>query len=248
MTDAHTPTIPSAWRDELIIALRARDMPGARIGEVLAEVDEFCTDSGLDAPTAFGSPAAYAASLTAPAGGTRAGLRDDLRTVGRILPGFLGLMVVQACLGDDGPDLVVTAGWLAGLPVMLLATVLTVRSLGRSTATGWRAHAVPVAVIVATLAVVVALILLLTTPVVTVPDAVAFPLAALLLLGPALAGTQRARRRPTADVVSDPRADPDQVRRDNVRADVLAAWILPGFAVIGVGVTLGLNAMLDLLA
>jgi len=248
VTDAHTPTIPTAWRDELIIALRARDVPGTRIGEVLAEVDEFCTDSGLDAPTAFGPPTVYAATLTARAGGTRAGLRDDLRILGRTFPGLLGLVLVQACLRGDGPDLVVTAGWLAGLPVILLATLLTVRSLGRSTASGWRAHAAPVAVVVSALAALTALVVLVTTPVVTVPDSVALPLAALLLLGPALAGTRRARLRPTADLVSDPRADPEQVRRDNVRADVLAAWILPGFAVIGVGVTLGLNAVLDLLA
>ena len=51
MTTSH---IPAAWRDELVLALRLRDASGARIGEVLAEVDEFCADSGQDALTAFG--------------------------------------------------------------------------------------------------------------------------------------------------------------------------------------------------
>ena len=104
------------------------------------------------------------------------------------------------------------------------------------------------AVIAATLAVVVALGVLLTTTVVTVPDVVAVTLGAVLLVGDAVAGTVRARRRPTADVVSAPGADPEWVRRRNVRADILAAWLLPAFAVAGVGVLLVMNAVLDRLA
>lgn len=227
-----------------MLALRVRDVPGARIGEVLAEVEEFCADSGLDARAAFGDPAAYAESLTTSTGEDRPGLREDLGSVSRALPGFLGLVLVLACLVEDGPDLPLTAGWLLGLPLMLGASVVVVRAVGRSTSAGWRRLVAPAAVVATTLALVVALGLLLTVPVATVPDVVALPLGALLLVGDAVAGTVRARRRPTADVVSAPGEDPAQVRRRNVRADVLAAWMLPGFTVVGVAFLLGTDALL----
>lgn len=246
MTDAHSPssTVPRSWRDELVLALRLRDVPGARIGEVLAEVEEYCADSGLDAPTAFGEPGAYAESLTTSADPTRHRVRDDLRDVGRTLLGFVGLMVVLACAATDGPDLVVTAGWLLGLVVVLAASVLTVRTIGRTTTSGWRGLLLPAAVVGAALVAVVALGILLTTPVATVPDVAAVTVGAVLLAADGIIGTVRAQRRPTADVVSAPGADPDDVRRRNVRADILAAWTLPGFALVGVVVLAGLDVLL----
>ena len=247
-TQATVPTVPPGWRDQLVLALRLRDVPGARIGEILAEVEEFCADSGVDAETAFGAPAAYAESLTTSEGRARPSLREDLRTTGRALVGFVGLVVIMACVVDDGPDLAITVGWLLGLAVVLAGSVLTVRVLGRVATTSWRGMAGVAAVIAVTLAVVVALGVLLTTTVVTVPDVVAVTLGAVLLVGDAVAGTVRARRRPTADVVSAPGADPEWVRRRNVRADILAAWLLPAFAVVGVGVLLVMNAVLDRLA
>ena len=45
------------WRDDLLIELRARAVPGRRIGELIAEVDAHCTDSGLDPAEDFGTPA-----------------------------------------------------------------------------------------------------------------------------------------------------------------------------------------------
>lgn len=203
-TQATVPTVPPGWRDELVLALRMRDVPGPRIGEILAEVDEFCADSGLDAGTAFGDPAAYAASLATSEGRTRTRLRDDLRTTGRTLVGFLGLVVVMACVVDDGPDLVITVGWLLGLAVVLVGSVLTVRVLGSTGPARWRGLVAAGVVIVATLGAVVALGMLLTSTVATVPDVVAIAFGALLLVGDAVVGTVRARRRPTADVVSAP--------------------------------------------
>lgn len=242
MTEART--VPTAWRDELVLALRLRDVSGARIGEVLAEVEEFCADSGQDAPEAFGDAAAYAESLTAGAGRGPVGLRGDLGAVGRALAGFVGLMLVLACVVDDGPDLVVTAGWLLGLLVVLAASALTVRLLGRDGATGRRGLVGPTLVVVLALAGVVALGLLLTAPVATIPDGVALTVGGLLLVGDALVGTVRARRRPTADLVTAPGADPAETRRRNVRADVLAAWIMPGFAVVGVALLVAIDALL----
>jgi hypothetical protein len=175
-------------------------------------------------------------------------LREDLRTTGRALVGFVGLVVIMACVVDDGPDLAITVGWLLGLAVVLVGSVLTVRVLGSVATTEWRGMAGVAAVVAVTLAAVVALGVLLTTTVVTVPDVVAVTVGAVLLVGDAVVGTVRAVRRPTADVVSAPGADPEWVRRRNVRADILAAWLLPAFAVVGVGVLLGMNAVLDRLA
>ena len=53
------------WRDSLVTELRLRDIPGERIGEVLAEVDTHCGDSGQTPAEAFGDPIAYAESLVA---------------------------------------------------------------------------------------------------------------------------------------------------------------------------------------
>jgi hypothetical protein len=53
------------WRDVLLTELRLAEVPGQRIGEVLAEVDGFCADSGQTPQEAFGDPVAYAQALVA---------------------------------------------------------------------------------------------------------------------------------------------------------------------------------------
>lgn len=53
------------YRDELILALRLRDVPALRIGDALAEVDSHTADTGEDPRDAFGPPAAYADALVA---------------------------------------------------------------------------------------------------------------------------------------------------------------------------------------
>jgi len=248
MTEPRTPStaghVPAAWRDELVVALRMRDVTGARIGEILAEVEEFCADSGQDAPTAFGAARAYAESLVTGDEGARRGLGGDVRAVGQVLVGFVGLVVVLTCVVDDGPDLVVTVGWLLALPLVLAASVLTVRLVGRGVGAGWRGLAAPVVIAVLTPVAAVALGLLLTTPVATIPDSVAIAVGAVLLVGDAVVGTVRARRRPSADLVTAPGADPAETRRRNVRADTLTAWVTTGLALVGVVVLLSLDALL----
>jgi hypothetical protein len=49
-----------AWCDDLLLALRLRDVPGARIGEVLAEVQSHVAETGEDPRSAFGPPREYA--------------------------------------------------------------------------------------------------------------------------------------------------------------------------------------------
>lgn len=53
------------YRQSLILALRLADMPGARIGEVVAEVESHVADTGEDPNEEFGTPSDYAAHLTA---------------------------------------------------------------------------------------------------------------------------------------------------------------------------------------
>jgi hypothetical protein len=63
-----------AWRDDLLLALRLREVPGTRIGEVLAEVQSHVAETGEDPRQAFGDPKQYAdevaaaLGLSAPAG------------------------------------------------------------------------------------------------------------------------------------------------------------------------------------
>lgn len=53
----------SEYTQRLILALRLKDVPGDRIGEIVAEVESHVTDTGEDPVEAFGTPRAYAASL-----------------------------------------------------------------------------------------------------------------------------------------------------------------------------------------
>jgi hypothetical protein len=51
------------YRQELLVALRLRDVPGQQIAEALAEVDSHVAESGEPPAEAFGPAPAYAAQL-----------------------------------------------------------------------------------------------------------------------------------------------------------------------------------------
>ncbi len=51
------------WRDAFVVQLRLRDVPGAAIGDALAQVDAHCAESGQSPLLAFGDPADYADAL-----------------------------------------------------------------------------------------------------------------------------------------------------------------------------------------
>jgi hypothetical protein len=114
------------WRDGLLIELRARGIPGRQIGEILAEIDAHCTDSGQDPAEAFGAPASYAAEAAsalpgpgprrkAPDVGLRAALRDGLM-VTATLAGILGLLSGANAVGH-GIRGTITVGELAAAAV-----------------------------------------------------------------------------------------------------------------------------------
>jgi hypothetical protein len=52
------------YRESLLLHLRLQDVPGDRIGEIVAEVESHVAETGEDPTEAFGSPKEYAASLT----------------------------------------------------------------------------------------------------------------------------------------------------------------------------------------
>ena len=78
------------WIDTLILELRLRDVSGARIGDTIASVKEFLTDSGEEAQLAFGTPAEYAQSLDLSSVAETASLR------GTILRSSIGVLAFLA--------------------------------------------------------------------------------------------------------------------------------------------------------
>lgn len=54
-----------SYRESLILALRLKDVPGERIGQIVAEVESHAAESGQDPRESFGPARAYAAHLSA---------------------------------------------------------------------------------------------------------------------------------------------------------------------------------------
>jgi hypothetical protein len=55
-----------AYRRDLIVALRLRNVPPARVGEIVAEVESHVAETGEDPREAFGAPREYAESFRGP--------------------------------------------------------------------------------------------------------------------------------------------------------------------------------------
>jgi hypothetical protein len=77
MTSAPSPT--RAYCDDLLLALRAREVPGSRIGEILAEVESHVAETGESPRTAFGPPREYADEVADALGLPRTSLLGFLR-------------------------------------------------------------------------------------------------------------------------------------------------------------------------
>jgi hypothetical protein len=96
---------------DLLLALRVRELPGVRIGEVLAEVESHVADTGEDPYEAFGSPRQYAQTI-APA---RTGaVRRDMfgqAVLGAVAGWLLARGTFSLVSGEDT---------LYGLPVLLV--------------------------------------------------------------------------------------------------------------------------------
>lgn len=113
-----------AWRDDLLLRLRLLDVPGARIGEVLAEVESHLAETGERPREAFGTPKEYAGQVAAALGVTPAGpwaqvrsglsWRDLLLAVVCGLSGY-ALATALWALGAGQPTTVGLPTWLVAL-------------------------------------------------------------------------------------------------------------------------------------
>jgi hypothetical protein len=116
----------STYRRDLIVALRMREVPGDRIGEIVAEVESHVTDTGEDPMDAFGRPRDYAASLTSVYGRRRPWLLLGLSLLGAasgwlLATGVFGL-VSGVAKGPLPPWADLAVGALLALPTAVIAT------------------------------------------------------------------------------------------------------------------------------
>jgi hypothetical protein len=94
-----------AYRQQLLFALRVRNVPGPRIGEAIAEVESHIAETGEDPVTAFGEPAEYAQHLA-----------DQLARSGRRRSRGLPTTIVVALVAFAGAALAAN-GLLRGVVV-----------------------------------------------------------------------------------------------------------------------------------
>lgn len=102
------------YTNDLLLALRVRELPGDRIGEVLAEVESHVADTGEDPYETFGSPRRYAQSICPPRTGA---VRRDMfgqAVLGAVAGWLLARSTFSLVAGDDS---------LYGLPVLLVLAV-----------------------------------------------------------------------------------------------------------------------------
>ena len=89
------------WFDRLMLALRARDVSGRQVGEILTELQTYVADSGTDPWEEFGDPFDFADSLAGRSGPTRQTMvRFGIYVVVTCI-GWLAVIGLIA-LGDDG--------------------------------------------------------------------------------------------------------------------------------------------------
>ncbi|GAB2648786.1 hypothetical protein GCM10027271_02950 [Saccharopolyspora gloriosae] len=120
------------YRDELLIALRMHEISGARVGDVLAEVDTHLAESGEDPVEAFGTPREYAAHVAAQLDGDPAKLSRPAVLAGALGTAALTLFGLEFFIdGFRGPVPFVLAD-AVGAVWMLLLIVVAVGAAFRS--------------------------------------------------------------------------------------------------------------------
>ncbi|MGW4472947.1 HAAS signaling domain-containing protein [Nonomuraea sp. NPDC004354] len=125
------------YREDLTLALRLRDISGARVGEVLAEVEAHVAETGEDPTTAFGTPKEYAATIAAQLD-TRSGRPTALqKTVGGLATGalaYVGVTLLLRSLTPEGPAVsFTTANVVAAIAFLALMTTGFVLSFQAAT-------------------------------------------------------------------------------------------------------------------
>lgn len=113
-------TPPDSYQQRLILALRLKDVPGDRIGEIVAEVESHVAETGEDPTEAFGTPRHYAASLTdehrpAPWWWTTISIISSAGAGWLVAQGVLSLLLGETFAGRSGWIWVVL-GLVVGIP------------------------------------------------------------------------------------------------------------------------------------
>lgn len=119
---------PERWQRDVALLLRHRGADGARIGDVLAEVEAHCADSGQTPREAFGEPVDYAASLHLPT------TKPTNWTTTVILP-VLGLVIgINLTLGAVlhwSSGVAITVGDVASMVVFIGFVALLIGFFGK---------------------------------------------------------------------------------------------------------------------
>lgn len=226
--------VPRRWRDDLIVALRARDATGAQIGDVLAQVESHCAESGDTAVEAFGDAREYAQSLPVPPDAAPwAGMsRPQLLRLGASLAGML-VTITAASGWASGKSPSVTLGLAVSVPLVLGLAVAIVRMIDATRRSTWRIGAT----LTAGFAAVVAAQIALDQTLVTVPAAPMLAAGLVLLTAPPCWETLWGGRV-DPDMIVGPFDDPAEVRRKNARGSMLISWMLPVMTVPAVAMAL----------
>lgn len=95
----NTPHLDPEWVEQFVVQLRLRDVPGARIGAHLAELEAHCADSGQRVSEAFGDPESYAREVAAVPHASMRTPVDRVREHLGVLLGLVGLILVPLGVG-----------------------------------------------------------------------------------------------------------------------------------------------------
>lgn len=115
-----THTDDKRYRNELIAALRWRNVSGVRIGEIVAEVEAHTAESGQSAFESFGPPKEYAKQFEpTPGGGRRWGQGAWVGTIAAALGGWLlAAGVTAGMVGEE--EFGIPGWWAAAIGAVLM--------------------------------------------------------------------------------------------------------------------------------
>ena len=121
------PHLERAWREDFIVELRLRGVPGDVIGDALVTADTHVQESGESAGEAFGDARTYAKEI-AESGGTATAWTLSASEILGVVAGLLGMLATVAAFTAwlDGGPVMVTAGSLTALVVLLGLVILLV--------------------------------------------------------------------------------------------------------------------------
>ena len=183
---------PDRWQRDVSLLLRLRGVDGAQIGDVLAEVEAHCADSGQTPREAFGEPTGYTASLHLP---TAKPTNWSTTVVLPVLALVIGVNLALGAVLHWSSGVAITVGLVASMALFVGFVALLIGFFGKVLSS-------PGAVIAwfaGGFALMVALPLLLTYEITRVPSIVALLLGLFFVV----LGVMAVRRIP-ADPIVDP--------------------------------------------